>query len=147
MASSISSPHQASRTTWWLLRILLLAYAFNWFSLITADNDLWGHITFGGQIWSAKALPEINGYAYTAEEQPWYNHEWLAEVIFFLIFSTTGSTGLLVFKMAIGLVMVSLLSSMYLRKERNIPVYLCYFFLLIPIVAPGFMTRPHLFTF
>lgn len=139
-------PSPSSRGTWWLIRLLVLAYAFNAFSLITPDNDLWGKIAFGNQIWSAGSIPLTNDHSFTAADYPFYNHEWLADVIFYLIFSTWGSTGLLIFKMAIGLMVVNLLSSLYLRRGKSVIVYLFYFFFLIPVLAPGFMSRAHLFT-
>ena len=84
-----------------LIKFLVLAYAFNLFSLITADPDLWGHIKFGEDIWSELSIPKTDPYSYTAFGLPWVNHEWLAEIIFFLIFNLAGSTGLLAFKLGI----------------------------------------------
>ena len=130
-----------------VLRTLVFLYAFNLFSYVTADPDLWGHIKFGEEIWNLGALPQTNSYSYTAPDHPWINHEWLAEILFFAIYNFTGSTGLLAFKLAVGLFIIHLLSSLYLKRERNIYIYTLYFFLIIPVMAPGFMTRPHLMTF
>ncbi|MBI4389088.1 MAG: hypothetical protein HY580_02825, partial [Nitrospinae bacterium] len=40
-----------------LARLLVYAYSLNWFSYITADPDLWGHVKFGGDIWAQGAIP------------------------------------------------------------------------------------------
>ena len=130
-----------------LFKILIFAYAFNQFSLITADPDLWGHLKFGEAAWMQKALPSTDPYSYTAQGLPWVNHEWLSEIIYYLIYASLGSTGLLIFKLALGLFILQLLASLYFAKENNAFIFLVTFMLLVPVMAPGFMTRPHLFTF
>ena len=130
-----------------LIRGLVYLSAALSFSYITADPDLWGHIKFGEETWSVGHIPKTDSYSYTAFGQPWVNHEWLTEVIFFLIYSALDSTGLLAFKLLLGLGVIHLMSQLYLSRERNMTAYLVHFFLLIPVMAPGFMTRPHLMTF
>ncbi|MFQ5444655.1 MAG: hypothetical protein ACE5EK_08560, partial [Nitrospinales bacterium] len=139
-----SSPTHFYRT---LFRILIFVYAINCFSFMTVDPDLWGHIKFGEEIWQDGAIPDTDSFSYTANGSSWINHEWLTEVIFFLIYSTLGSTGLLVFKLFIGLLILHLLSNLYWKKENNSFIYLLHFLLLSHVLAPGFMPRPHLMTY
>ena len=130
-----------------LFKLLILAFAFDQFSLIAADPDLWGHLKFGQQAWLQKSLPETDPYSYTAQGLPWINHEWLSEILYYLIYASLGSTGLLIFKMALGLFILQLLSSLYFSKESNPFIYIVYFMLITSVMAPGFMSRPHLMTF
>ena len=65
----------------------LYALAFSQFALITADNDLWGHIKFGEELWNQQLYPTTNIYSYTAPDHTWINHEWLAELIVYLIYN------------------------------------------------------------
>ncbi|MFQ5672038.1 MAG: hypothetical protein ACE5G9_03010 [Nitrospinales bacterium] len=130
-----------------LVRIAIFVYAAACFSYITADPDLWGHVKFGGEIWASGSLPATDRYSYTADGLPWINHEWLAEVLFYLIYTAWDSTGLLVFKLIVGLAIVHLLTRLYRDRERSEFVYLAYFLLLVPVLAPGFMVRPHLLTY
>ncbi|MDH3257184.1 MAG: hypothetical protein OEM27_06170, partial [Nitrospinota bacterium] len=65
----------------------------------------------------------------------------------YLIYHALDSTGLLFFKALLGVFIVHLLSSIYFTRTGNITVYLILFALIIPVMAPGFMTRPHLATF
>lgn len=58
-----------------------------------ADPDLWGHVRFGQDILSAGAIPREPSYSFTAD-QPWVNHEWLAEAIMALAYRA-GTPGLL----------------------------------------------------
>ncbi|MBI4384794.1 MAG: hypothetical protein HY579_12265 [Nitrospinae bacterium] len=140
-----------------LARLLVYVYSLNWFSYITADPDLWGHVKFGGDIWAQGAIPATDPFSYTAFGQPWTNHEWLSEVIFYLVYSAFGSTGLLLFKALIGLAVVGILTSLTLDWfERRAAdgagrgtaraIYIATFFLAAPAMAPAFMVRPHLLT-
>jgi hypothetical protein len=130
-----------------VIRILMYAFAFTQFSYVTADPDLWGHIRFGQDIWEQGWVHATDPFSYTAEGQPWVNHEWLIEVSFYLIYHIFDSTGLLVFKALLGIFIIHLLSSIYFARVSNITAYLVIFALIIPVIAPGFMTRPHLATF
>lgn len=130
-----------------VIRILVYAFAFTQFSYVTADPDLWGHLRFGQDIWEQGRVHATDPFSYTAEGLPWINHEWLMEVLFYLIYHLFDSTGLLVFKALLGIFIVHLLSSIYFARAGNITVYLIVMALIIPVMAPGFMTRPHLATF
>ena len=131
----------------WIIRILVYVFAFSQFSYITADPDLWGHLRFGQDIWEHKAVHPTDPFSYTAQGHPWINHEWLMEVSYYLIYKAFDSTGLLIFKALLGIFIVHLLSSLYFARTGNYTVYLMVFALVIPVMAPGFMTRPHLATF
>ena len=130
-----------------VIRLLMYAFAFTQFSYVTADPDLWGHVRFGQDIWEQGWVHDTDPFSFTAEGQPWINHEWLMEVLFYLIFHTLDSTGLLFFKAFLGVFIIHLLSSIYFARNSNITVYLVLFALIIPVMAPGFMSRPHLATF
>ena len=130
-----------------VIRILMYAFAFTQFSYVTADPDLWGHLRFGQDIWEQGRIHDTDPFSYTAHGNTWINHEWFTEVLFYLIYHTLDSTGLLFFKAFLGIFIVHLLSSIYFARAGNITVYLVVFALIIPVMAPGFMTRPHLATF
>jgi hypothetical protein len=132
-----------------IVLITIYAYAANYFSYITADPDLWGHIKFGEEIWRIGHLPATDSYSYTANGLPWVNHEWLAELIFYFIFIALGSTGLLACKLLLGIVTIHLLTKITLLQndgERFHIIYMLCFLLIIPVLAPAFMVRPHLMT-
>ncbi len=131
---------------WWA-RVLVYAFAFSHFSLVTADPDLWGHIHFGKDILEQGTLHSTDPFSYTAKGYRWINHEWLMEVVFAFIYEALDSTGLIFFKTLLGVWIIHLLSSIHFRRSQNVTVYLVLFFIAIPVLAPGFMTRPHLATF
>lgn len=130
-----------------LIILTVYTYAINQFSLITADPDLWGHIKFGGEIWTQGGIPLTDTYSYIAQGSPWFNHEWLAEVVFYLIYTIWGSSGLLIFKLFIGIIIVRLLTFLTLFGGKRFHIlYTLYFFVMIPALSPAFMVRPHLMT-
>ena len=116
-------------------------------SRTTADPDLWGHIRFGKDIWQTKTLPTHNLYSFTAPGHPWINHEWLSELIFYGIYNLLGDPGLLLFKLAIGLVIVWIISKISLFRPAQVLFLGICFGLAISVVSPGFMIRPHIFSF
>jgi hypothetical protein len=132
----------------WNLFLILPIYilAFNQFALITADTDLWGHIKFGEHLWAQKSFPTTNIYSYTAPEYQWINHEWLAELIFYAIYSIFDSTGLLIFKGFIGLLLIHLICTYNLTNNARPWILAVSLILTIPTLAQGFMVRPHLWT-
>lgn len=130
-----------------LLILLVCSSAIYFFSFITADPDLWGHILFGKEILSSRAIPPADIYSYTAYGAEWINHEWVSEALMFYIFNTFGSPGLLVGKTLIGLVIVTILSWICFNRKTNPLSYGIVLVTSVFIMSPGFMTRPHLMTF
>ena len=126
---------------------LVYSSALYFFSFITADPDLWGHLMFGKEIWTSKAIPRFDIYSYTAYGAEWINHEWLSEVLMWLVFNTFGSPGLLIGKMIIGLITVSAISIISYNRKTHFLIYGLVFVISVFIMSPGFMTRPQLATF
>ena len=127
--------------------LLAVSSAIYFLSFVTVDPDLWGHIKFGEDLWKAKALPQTDPYSFTAYAQPWINHEWLAELIFYLTYRYLGDAGLLFGKLGIGLVIVLLLCKVCTFRKRNPVIYAGVMILAISVMSPGFMIRAQVFSF
>ena len=128
-------------------KFLAFSSAIYFFSFVTADPDLWGHIKFGEDLWKAKALPQRDTYSFTAYGQPWINHEWLSELIFYLTYRSLGDAGLLFGKLGIGLFIVALIcKTCALRKTLGL-IYGGVMVLAVSVMSPGFMIRPQVFSF
>jgi hypothetical protein len=132
------------------LKILAFGFvyvlAFKEFSYLTADPDLWGHIFFGQEIWESGSIPRTDSYSFTANGERWINHEWLTEVLFYLIYGNLGSGGLLAFKMILGWTIMYFLSQSGSYRKTPYPFAISSI-LIIPVMGPGFMVRPQLMTF
>jgi hypothetical protein len=118
------------------------------FSENTADPDLWGHIIFGRQILHSGAIPKREIYSWTAQGQPWINHEWLAELALAGAHQAGGGSGVLLLKMAIGLLTFALCLRMggadLLWPDR----YAAWAVgaLAVVEISYGFAARPQIFT-
>jgi hypothetical protein len=58
------------------------------------DPDIWWHLRNAALQWQARSWLHRDLYSFTAAGAPWINHEWLAEVPFYLGWRAAGSTGL-----------------------------------------------------
>jgi hypothetical protein len=118
------------------------------FSENTADPDLWGHIVFGRQILHTGGIPKREIYSWTAQGQPWINHEWLAELALGGAHEEWGGSGVLLLKMAVGLLTFALCLRM---GGFNVPWparYVTWGFgaLAVVEISYGFAARPQIFT-
>ena len=130
-----------------LIRILVYSSAFYFFSFVTADTDLWGHIKFGKDMWDAMAFQRVDIYSYTAFGSEWINHEWLSELMMFFVYRIFGSPGLLIGKLLVGFAIVFLLSKISFHRVCEPLVYGMVFVLSVFVMCPGFMIRPQILTF
>ena len=130
-----------------LTKLTSIAAAVYFFSFVSVDPDLWGHIKFGNDLWHAKQLIRVDPYSFTASGQPWMNHEWLAELIFYGIYRYFGDAGLLFGKLGIGICIVILLSKLCRFRSQVPLVYLVVMMSALSIISPGFMIRPQVFSF
>ncbi|QPJ62097.1 MAG: hypothetical protein G3M70_09535 [Candidatus Nitronauta litoralis] len=133
--------------TRFLIRLLILVYGVHAFSYNFADVDLWGHLKFGQEHYQTGSLAATDPFSYTAPGHSWINHEWLSELIFYVMFALMGSTGLMVLKIGVGLFIIHILSQWYFRNFTSLLAYGLTFFLLINVLEIGYGTRPYLFTY
>src|SRR5262249_33088021 len=126
--------------------VFALVSAVYFSSAPAADNDLWGHVLFGRQILESRALPSVNGYAYTAPDFPWINHEILAECAFAWLYDHLGSPGLLFFKIAVGMLTI-LIMKQTAERRGAVPIgWGLALGLSASIMSWGFLIRPQIFT-
>src|ERR1700737_4246174 len=58
------------------------------------DTDIWWHLSNGRYI-LAHGIPSVDIYSFTASGHVWVVHEWLAEVVMYMVYAATGVTGLM----------------------------------------------------
>jgi tetratricopeptide (TPR) repeat protein len=63
-----------------------LLVAGSWFQPSVAGSDLWWHLASGREIWANGSVPRVDSFSYTFAGQPWTNHEWLWDVIYWGIY-------------------------------------------------------------
>lgn len=142
-------PHSLrSRLSDVAIGLLIVGIALLYLSDSVADADLWGHLTFGQDILTAKTIPAHDTYSYLTSHSTWINHEWLSEVIFAAVYGAMGPRGLIALKAVLSLTLIAG-SYIHLRVLRLTPMRAASVLLvLIWALQPGVGTiRPHLFTY
>src|SRR5688572_20089508 len=134
-----------------MTRALLLALlaSIGFYSLTTqalVDQDLWGHLAFGRATWENGDVLRADPYAYVTT-RPWINHEWLSEVIYFLLLSSGGSAALLIFKGLAGALLAVCAGLAALKRGANPLVVGVFSILCVGGMADHVYVRPYVFTY
>lgn len=85
--------------TWLMWAVLLMAsFSYAWTPLRSSQDDWW-HLKTGKWIVENRILPTYDIFTYTGEQTLWHNHEWLSQVVFWLVYCQWGGIfGLITFK-------------------------------------------------
>ncbi|MBI4491276.1 MAG: hypothetical protein HY690_00580 [Chloroflexi bacterium] len=75
-----------------LVAPLLFLVFYNHFFANT-DPDYWWHVRTGQYIYETGTLPRQDLYSYTAVGHPWVTHEWLTELLFYVVQQQMGYVG------------------------------------------------------
>jgi tetratricopeptide (TPR) repeat protein len=81
-------------TVWSLLGLLVLATAV--FKI--NDFDTWFHLKTGEYILEHHTVPTHDVFSFTAQGRTWITHEWLFEVLMFLVYRLGSLTGVILLK-------------------------------------------------
>jgi hypothetical protein len=76
-----------------LLLVPLLLIVFVRPIRVLTDPDYWWHVRTGQYILDTHHIPTVDPFSYTAAGQPWVTHEWLTEVLFYLVQHAVGYVG------------------------------------------------------
>ena len=131
---------------WFCAAVLLLA-VFQ-FSENTVDLDLWGHLVFGQQMLHSGTIPKTDIYSWTANGQPWINHEWIAEIILALFYTAWGGPGILLLKVVVGLAAFAVCLRLGAQSLSWPARFVAWAFAALAVVeiSYGFAARPQIFT-
>lgn len=120
------------------------------FSEGICGNDFWWHIKVGEWITNHKKIPVTDIFSWygTSNKIPWTAHEWLSDVVYYLIFKISGSMGIYIVSVALALLMEWLLY----RKSReffdqNVLISGLFFVLYAVVTSIFFYGRPHMISF
>jgi hypothetical protein len=118
------------------------------FSENTTDIDLWGHVIFGQEFLQTGHLARTDPYSWTANGQPWINHEIIAEVALGLAHRALGGAGLLLLKMIVGLLTFGIALSIARKQMSPGARLIAWAFgaLAVVEISYGFAARPQIFT-
>lgn len=79
---------------WGAVFVVACAFTVVACSLWTADPDVFWHLKVGEWIVQNRAVPRVDFYSWSASGQPWTCHQWLWEVLIYLLHARFGIAGL-----------------------------------------------------
>lgn len=111
--------------------------------LMPAQNDTWWHLRAGQEMLSRGFVMLSDEFSFTVTGTPWPNHEWLSEVVFYLVYRIGGLPGLTL--LAAAAVSAALVLSWRLMAGAPTQRVLIMAVALTSIV-PVWTLRPHVFS-
>jgi len=108
------------------------------------DPDLWWHLQTGQDIVLTRTIPHVDIYSFTKAGSEWVTHEWLSEVLMYVIYRLAGWAGLLL--IFSSFILIALVITY--RRCAGRP-YIAGFAILLAAAssAPLFGIRPQMITF
>jgi len=95
---------------------LLIFFIFLVNSFNSLDPDLGWHLKVGEEIFSSHAIPWAENYNYTLEGRTWVDHEWLLNLVCYLIFVKFGYLTLNIFFALVATLIIFLINACFLKK-------------------------------
>ena len=128
--------------------VCVICLAIFQFSENTTDIDLWGHVLFGEEFLHTGHLARTDPYSWTANGQPWINHEIIGEIALGLAHRALGGAGLLLLKMVVGLLTFGIALSIARKQMSPGARLIAWAFgaLAVVEISYGFAPRPQIFT-
>lgn len=80
---------------------LLLALTLSLGITKVADYDAWTHLALGREIVHQRGFPANEPFSFPSLDMPFYNPEWLFDVVFYLAYVAAGITGVILLKASI----------------------------------------------
>ena len=133
--------------------LLRYAPALVLFAIVVADcaryagTDLWGHIAFGQTMLKQGCVPWLDYYSYSAPGAPYFDHEWLAQVIMAGVYDALGVVGLKLMKLALTAATIILLAGAEGETGASLGVQSGVLMAVALALLPLMQFRPQLFTF
>lgn len=79
-----------------LALLALISVCAAWLQI--RSYDVWWHLEAGEQIVGRLQIPRVDDFTFTSTGRPWVDHEWLAQVGMYLLYSSLGASGLTLLK-------------------------------------------------
>ena len=129
--------------------VLILLFVLLFISQINTivDSDLWCHFKTGEYIVKNFNVPQTDIFSYTLENQPWIDHSWLAQILFYFIFAKFGWIGINILK-AIIISSCFFIPLFFIFSKYKKFIY-AVLFTLLAVLAFGYRSflRPEVFSY
>ncbi|HKS75883.1 MAG TPA: hypothetical protein VJQ82_21905 [Terriglobales bacterium] len=102
-----------------VLTLLVLVVVFTMARGSIQDPDIWWHLHNADYLFQHHSLPRVDMYSFTVPGHAWVNHEWLAEIPYYLAWRRFGLSGIqAVMLFVLGLIFLGVLYLSY-RESGN----------------------------
>jgi hypothetical protein len=128
-----------------LVFVLLVAVVAD--SIQQADPDLWVHVRFGQIVLHTGHLLRRDIFSYSAPGAPWFNHEWLADVVMALFYEAGGVVGLKLMKFLCAAAIMGLLAMGTAETGADYPAQFAALLLAALGLRLQIQFRPQLFDY
>ena len=128
-----------------LVRALIWLLALATVVPTRADPDLWGNLRFGLDLLASPRVSTVDAYSFT-QDMPWFNHEWLAQLMMALSYQVAGTPGLVALKVWLVLVTLWLVTTAY-RGARPLVAEAAVLLLLVGAISIVVTLRAQLWSF
>lgn len=108
-----------------------------------SGTDTWFHLRIGQDIWEGKSIPQNDYHSFTNPGVTYINQSWLAQIIFFLIYKSTGILGLQILHLSIVFLSFFLLLKLNF-PQKHLSILLITF--ILPLAITQDEIRPFIFT-
>jgi hypothetical protein len=139
----ISSYFQKSGVYVFLISFICIYYFIN-APLLLGHYDLGWHLAAGDLIRERGSIAFYDPWSFTSESRQWFNLSWLWDVIASILFQHAHFSGLILFVIACGAVIVGYLTSVCLKSGASSPA-VCISVLSASLLYPAFSAYPNIY--
>lgn len=111
------------------------------------DTDLWTHIRFGQFVLSTGHLLRHDIFSYSAPGAPWFNHEWLSDVVIAACYDAAGVIGLKLMKFACAAAIMAMIAAGTAETDASYTVQLAAMLIAALGLRLQIQFRPQLFDY
>ncbi len=122
---------------------LVFLYSFNQI----ANSDTFYDLKTGQYILENFKIPTHDIFSLPAYGADWVPHEWLAQIIFYLVYALGGFFGLIVFCALLGVLTYFILWRLAFKKGANFYLSLLILFILSYLTLELWVPRPQIFSY
>ncbi|MEW5807744.1 MAG: hypothetical protein AB1756_10430 [Acidobacteriota bacterium] len=112
-----------------------------------ADPDLFCHLYSGREIVEEQRIPKTDAHSFSVPGGKWIDYEWGARALFYFLYRTTGSGGLVVLRAILCIAVFSIVFLNALRLSGSVLISSLSTILCAVVSHRYFLFRPQLFTF
>ena len=137
-----------SFTDWFFVALLVwlfMAGPYGWSGLLS-DGDVGWHIRTGQYILNTHSVPRIDLFSFSRAGAPWFAWEWLADVVFALLYGAAGLKGIVLFAGVMIAAFGALLVRYMVWRGANGLIAALVCLIAVGASTIHFLARPHLFT-